>query len=134
MNKLDKLIELGFKQVGTWSISGNKLELNLNVGHKTKDVLYGFVIDNDIKYIGKTIEELQKRLYGYKNPGPTQRTNIKNNKKINDSLISGKIIKIYALLDTEPIKYKSVKINLAAGLEDVLIKELSPEWNDLGKE
>jgi hypothetical protein len=82
MNKLDKLIKLNFKHVGTWSISNNKLKRNLTDGHKFKDVLYSFVIDDDVKYIGKTIMELQRRLYGYKNPAPTQQTNIKNNKKL----------------------------------------------------
>ena len=55
-----------------------------------KNILYAFVSEGKIKYIGKSVQYLKARMNGYKNPGPTQNTNIKNNKKIKEILKNGK--------------------------------------------
>ncbi|NLD98497.1 MAG: GIY-YIG nuclease family protein [Fibrobacter sp.] len=133
MNNLEKLKKIGFEHVGSWSICDNKLDPNLICAQNEKNVLYCFVIGNKIKYIGKTTQELKKRLYSYINPGPTQHTNINNNKKIVEELKVGKIIKILALTKTKPIMYKGIALNIAAGLEDNLIQLVKPEWNFLSK-
>ncbi len=135
MSTLHILKKLGFTYVGEWSLSPNEeIKLDLVNGQKNKNVLYSFVVNDNIQYIGKTIMELQKRLYGYKNPGESQRTNRKNNIKIKKILLSGGSVKVYALMSiVPPLQYKGFQINIAAGLEDILIKEIKPIWNNLGK-
>jgi hypothetical protein len=133
MKNLDKLKKIGFEHVGTWTISENKIFPNLTFAHKIRNALYSFVIGKEVRYIGKTTQELQRRLYGYMNPGPTQHTNINNNKKIREELKAGKVIKIFALVKTEPLVYRGMVINIAAGLEDNLIREIKPMWNFLSK-
>ncbi len=38
-------------------------------GSDSKNVLYCFVVSDEPVYVGKTIQKLKKRMYGYKNPG-----------------------------------------------------------------
>ena len=56
----------------------------------TPNILYAFISEGNVNYIGKTIQPLKGRMYGYENPGPTQLTNIRVNKKIGELLSQGK--------------------------------------------
>jgi len=94
-----------------------------------KRILYAFVSDGEVKYIGKTIQSLSSRMYGYQKPGPTQTTNIRNHAKIKALLEKRKTVDIFALRDNGLLHYGVFHINLAAGLEDDLIAKLRPEWN-----
>lgn len=86
-----------------------------------------------VRYIGKTTMELTKRMYGYQNPGLSQTTNIRINKKIKELLQSDQPVDIFILVDNGLLKYGDFEINLAAGLEDTLIYQICPEWNFSGK-
>jgi hypothetical protein len=68
-------------------------------------------------------------MMGYKNPGPTQRTNFRNNENLIEELFKGKKVDIYVLAGDEEFHYKGFKINLAAGLEDSVISHFKPKWN-----
>lgn len=132
MNMLNKLKEIGFKEAGEWGKNGLSLELHLKEFSKNKNILYAFICNGEVKYIGKTVQTLYKRLMGYKNPGKTQSTNIKNNSNILKQLENEISVKIFALPDNGLIKYRGFHLNLAAGLESSLIAGLNPEWNDMG--
>jgi hypothetical protein len=86
-------------------------------------------VNGDLTYIGKTTRTLRARMSGYRNPGPTQSTNIRNNERIRSALSQGKRVEIYAFRDTGLLKLGGFHLNLAAGLEDSLVRELSPPWN-----
>ncbi|MBK8806994.1 MAG: GIY-YIG nuclease family protein [Bacteroidales bacterium] len=132
---MDRLIKIGFAKVGIWeSLNSNQIQFVLNSNHFTKDLLYSFIIDGEIKYIGKTIQSLCDRMNGYKNPGTSQTTNIRINKVIKGLLNHGNIVDIFILADNGLLSFGGFRINLAAGLEDTLIKEINPEWNMKGKE
>ena len=126
---MNRLIEIGFKLAGHWKLDGGYPVYDLTSHAETPNVLYSFVSSGEVKYIGKITQSLGKRMYGYQNPGPTQSTNIKNNSKIKEVLISGKTVDIYILPDTGLLRYGRFHINLAAGLEDSLVADLSPPWN-----
>ena len=85
-------------------------------------------------YVGKTVQPLRIRMAGYKTPGPTQPTNIKNNGKIREALAQGKRVEIMVLPDNGLLHYGGFHVNLAAGLEDSLVRELMPPWNGGQKE
>jgi hypothetical protein len=97
-------------------------------------VLYAFVVDGQLMDVGKTIQSLRTRTAGYKKPAPTQSTNIYNHGKICDCLAKGKDVAIYVLPDNGLLRYGGFHFNLAAGLEDSVIKELKPPWNGGKKE
>jgi len=130
---MKKIIELGFEKVGKWSFKNELFKFELNNNHTNRNILYSFVIENEIKYIGKSIKTISQRLNGYKNPNITQRTNFRLNNLIIEKLKEGKEVEIYLFVDNAELNYRGNNINLSAGLEDNLIAEYLPEWNSLGK-
>lgn len=126
---MNRLIEIGFQSVGLWKLVDGQPVCELTSQVNTPNILYAFVSSGEIKYIGKTTQTLKARMTSYQSPGPTQSTNIKNNKNIKTLLQSGKAVDIFILPDTGLLHYGKYHINLAAGLEDSLISEISPAWN-----
>lgn len=133
-NKLDRLKAMGFKVAGQWKQAEGRITCDLTDFATATNVLYGFVVDGEVKYVGKTVKALRIRMSGYRSPAPTQSTNIKNNAKIAESLLAGKVVDIYVLPDNGLLHYGGFHVNLAAGLEDSVVRELSPPWNGGQKE
>jgi hypothetical protein len=130
---LQRLENIGFRLVGEWSLKGDQPKCTLTDQAKARKVLYAFVSDGAVVYIGKTIQTLQQRMRGYQTPGPTQSTNIKGNKLICEALSANKPVKVFALPDNGLLHYGGFHVNLAAGLEDSLLAMLKPAWNKLGR-
>jgi hypothetical protein len=130
---MNRLLAIGFEEVGHWQQNGRGIKYVLSSHHKSQNLLYSFIVDGEIKYIGKTIKELSQRMYGYQNPGISQKTNSRINVLIKLQLEEDKFIKIFVLVGIGLLRYGNYEINLAAGLEDSLIKDLKPDWNYKGK-
>lgn len=125
---MHRLYEIGFQPVGTWLLDVDlRLELNALVEHR--NVLYAFVSGDTVKYVGKTTQTLQRRMMGYQRPSEGQRTNLRNRQSIVDLLKLGRPVEILAMPDSGLFRYGAFHLNLAAGLEDSIIKTLNPEWN-----
>ncbi len=128
------LRKVGFEEAGEWVLESNTVRylLSQNVGEE--QVLYAFVSEGRVLYVGKTVRSLPQRLKGYMKPGRTQRTNERIHQKIERLLRKGKEVRIFVFAPAEDeIVYRGVRVNLAAGLEDELIAMLQPEWNEQGK-
>ena len=69
---MNRLLEIGFQPVGHWKLDGDDIICELTRLINNRNVLYAFVVEGAIKYIGKTTQPLKNRLSGYQNPGPTQ--------------------------------------------------------------
>lgn len=132
-DKLSKLLDIGFVNAGEWKLKDGTLAYELFQHENESNILYSFIAQNDVKYIGKTTQTLKARMNGYKNPGPSQSTNIKNNRNIKMLLVRGTPVMIYAFVNNEPPSIKGISINLAAGLEDNLVATIKPDWNEAGK-
>lgn len=130
---MNRLLNIGFISVGHWEINNNRIRYNLSSNHTATNVLYSFISNGDIKYIGKTTMQLSQRMYGYQNPGPSQSTNIRGNAAIKNLLDLDQPVDIFILLDNGLLKYGDFRLNLAAGLEDTLIYEINPDWNLSGR-
>jgi hypothetical protein len=102
---MNRLLEIGFHTAGRWQLVDGELSLELLRHGTQKNILCAFVSDGDVKYVGKTVQPLAKRLYGYKNPGPSQSTNIRNNALIKELLRSGAVVDILALPDNGLLHY-----------------------------
>lgn len=126
---MNQLLEIGFEPAGHWLLENNKLKLELTRHSAQKNILYAFVCDGQIKYVGKTIRTLAARMSGYKNPGQTQTTNINNNRRIKEHLANNVAVEIFALPDNGLLHYGQFHLNLAAALEDDIIRVINPEWN-----
>lgn len=130
---MNRLLNIGFVSVGHWTLNNDGIRYNLTSHHTTTNVLYSFISNGDIKYIGKTKMQLSQRMYGYQNPGPSQTTNIRVNAAIKNLLEDDQPVDIFILTDNGLLKYGDFRINLAAGLEDTLIYEINPNWNLSGR-
>lgn len=134
MKKLDRIKAIGFTAAGSWKLVEGVLIFELNDLAPARNVLYAFVVDDELMYVGKTVQPLRSRMAGYKNPGSTQSTNIKNNGKIRECLAHNQRVEILVLPDNGLLHYGGFHVNLAAGLEDSLVRELLPAWNGGQKE
>jgi hypothetical protein len=110
-------------------LQNDVLKYRLDKYQQSTKILYAFVIGEKVFYIGKSIKTLHQRMYGYQNPGSSQRTNIANHQRLIKLLETGQLVQIFVLAEYEPITYRGVLVNLAAGLEDELIQLLKPPWN-----
>jgi hypothetical protein len=126
------LLSLGFERAGEWLLRAGILQYTFTSLSSANPILYAFVVDGEVAYLGKSCQMLRARMNGYRTPGPTQRTNIENHKRLKEVLSQGKRVEIIAFAPKEEIHYRGVPINLPAGLEDNLIKQLKPPWNKLG--
>jgi hypothetical protein len=129
---LQRLLDMGFRKAGEWKLSSGDIICELIAEAKAKNILYAFESEGEVLYIGKTIQPLKARMYGYQNPGPTQSTNIKNNANLKEALGSGNPISILVLPDHGLLYYGGFHLNLAAGLEDNLVSQVKPKWNKTG--
>ena len=130
---MKRLIDIGFRRVGKWgSISGG-IRSELADLSEEKNILYAFISDAEVLYVGKTTQALKKRMYGYQNPGPTQHTNIKGNRLIKELIAKGKDVEIFALADKGLMHFGVFHMNLAAALEDSIVATVKPKWNQTGK-
>ncbi len=130
---MKRLTDIGFRKVGEWQIVNGAIIPNFTDLSNSENILYAFISNGEVLYVGKTTQPLKKRMYGYQNPGPTQNTNIKSNRLILELLSNGKHIEIYALPDDGDHRVGVFYLNLAAGLEDSIISTLKPKWNESGK-
>jgi len=74
---MKSLIDIGFQEIGSWSLQPGGLHLSLESMADAMPALYAFVASGEVKYVGKTKRHLKQRLYGYLKPGKSQRTNIR---------------------------------------------------------
>lgn len=119
--------------MGCWNLLSGDLHFELDSESPTRNVLYAFVCGSEVLHLGKTTVGLRRRLCGYKKPGPTQGTNIAVHGQIAKLLGSQACLDIYAYCDDGNLRLGPFRINVAAGLEDSLVRELRPPWNKLGK-
>lgn len=131
---MKRLMEIGFQYAGHWKLAGDQLECELGTFSRSEGVLYAFLSNGEIKYIGKTTTALKTRFSGYRKPARTQSTNIKNNANIRSLLERDEPVDIFVLVDDAMLSYGGYRLNLAAGLEDSLIQQISPPWNGGRKE
>lgn len=126
---MNRLLEIGFEPAGHWLVVDGKLKFDLTRHSTQTNILYAFVCDAEVMYVGKTVRMLATRMSGYRTPGKTQATNINNNRRLLDVLTRGAAIEILALPDNGLLHYGKFHLNLAAALEDDIIRKLDPPWN-----
>lgn len=123
------LVNIGFESAGTWRVVGDGLVAGLSRHAEDRNVLYAFVVDREVKYVGQTVQPLRVRMRGYERPVRGQSTNLSNHDCIRESLNAGMSVDILALPDAGELRRGDFHINIAAGLEADLIRRLQPVWN-----
>ncbi len=131
------LLNLGFVDIGRWVPNGDFIIYQLDGENASaneallddKNALYAFVDGDRVLYIGKTARSIRKRYVGYCRPGKRQATNQRCHRNIKAAIADGTEIRIFAFAPITHLRYADFEINLAAGLEDSLIREFNPPWN-----
>ena len=141
-NLLGSLLELGFKEAGSFSLEDAVLTLGKNLEYaEQEELLYCFVLNDQPVYVGKTVKPLKERMEQYRRGDRSQKTNHRIHKKIVEALKhDNNEIKIYVLTFSEQETYRGFRLNLAAGLEDSLIRHVDDtlkgcnkkSWNKTG--
>jgi hypothetical protein len=124
-----RLLQIGFEQVGSWRLRAQELALDLTKMNGHRNVLYAFVDNAEVLYVGKTTGTLESRMGGYLRPHASQRTNMRNNLALLQLLRHDRAIDIYAWADPGMHRIGEFHLNYAAGLEDSIIRTLAPPWN-----
>jgi hypothetical protein len=127
-----RLLHIGFRKVGQWKRDDVGIKFDLIDLQDSNNILYAFISNEEVLYVGKTTQSLTHRMSGYQNPGPSQKTNINNNRLISELLSTGKEVSIYAMPDNGLLHYGIFRLSLAAGLEDSIVVTLKPRWNKTG--
>lgn len=136
----EDLFEAGFREIGEWTLDAGKLSLRkideTNPAWKVQNTLYAFAVRwpgssdaGSVKYIGKTTQSLVKRFAGYLSPGNTTATNQRCHQAILRELNAQKMVSILSFSGPHLLQWGRYEINMAAGLEDDLIRKFQPEWN-----
>ena len=126
---MNRLLDIGFQVAGDWYLEDGALRISFRQLAEQHNILYAFVCDGSVKYVGVSTQTLRKRMAGYRSPGPKSTTNIRNNRNIRDMLAQGAAVEVHALPDSGLMHYGPFHLNLAAGLEASIIATLRPEWN-----
>ena len=106
-----------------------KFTVNANGSVLSNKGCYVFLVDNIVKYVGKTTDSFVARINnGYGNISPRncyeggQSTNCKVNSNINKALQNNKVVKIGFLVLNNDSEISRT--------EEELIAAIKPEWND----
>ncbi|MBZ9884322.1 GIY-YIG nuclease family protein [Mesorhizobium sp. CA10] len=135
------LLNIGFVDVAGWQAAGDVIAYELDgadaeanqVLLDAPNALYAFVNGDQVLYIGKTARSIRKRYIGYCRPGKGQATNQRCHRNIKMAITKGTEIRILVFTPISHLRYADFEINLAAGLEDSLIRAFDPPWNGKDK-
>lgn len=131
---LEKFKEIGFKPVGSWKVTPNGLTFDIEKEYESKkEVVYAFISDEIVHYVGKTDTTLKNRMTSYKNGKEGNKSGSTNKEiynKIFEKIQKGCEVKIYVLFDIE-INHMGYKVSISSGIEPSLISALDPKlcWN-----
>lgn len=129
---MKRLSAIGFVKVGEWDFKDQAFKHTISDHLNQKNILYAFACGDEPLYIGKTTNTLRNRMTGYKNASSSQKTNVRVKDRILELLNSEKRVDIYVFLDDAKLNYKGYNLCLASALEDTLISQIQPKWNDRG--
>jgi hypothetical protein len=127
---VERLLAGGFEAVGDWrpSASGG---IALNGAAPAAKGVYAFAVNGVVRYVGVASSSVEKRLYFYAKPGPTQRTNLRLNLLITEVLASGAEIDVFAATPPD-FEWNGWTLCGAQGLEAGLISKFHLPWNVRG--
>ena len=129
MKPLEQICNLGFELCGSWTRGDDgTLKLALDNVPDGRNVLYAFVVDETVAYVGKTVQGVAKRMRGYRRPHASQTTNVRVNSLILDQLETIPV-HIYVWACDGLMTYGGFRLDLAAGLENSIVHNIKPEWN-----
>ena len=124
------LLRAGFQCAGEW-IQDTESAITLDTTAPVDPGVYAFVVDEVVVYIDMTNTSLRTCFEQYRRGHEGQRTRARVNKLIAKTLSQGQPVKVLVALP-EPLEWRGLPVNTAAGLEAGLIQMMRPTWNIMG--
>ncbi len=126
---LVRLQEIGFELAGEWLLDDGEPRIEVRRYSAAANVLYAFVSEQELLYVGRSGRALALRMQGYEQGGPPRSVRARNRDRIVAMLMLDQQVALYAMPDPGSMLYGSFRVNLAAGLQHSLIDVLDPPWN-----
>ncbi len=133
--KAEHLTASGFCLSARWELQENsRVQL---IGEPPKQPgVYAFAVDGEVCYVGKAKKGIATRLRPYEIvKGKTVKGKTRQGFRIKTlickALKSGSEVTVLTIVNLKPIRWRGLPVNLIAGLEAGLIRELQPKtkWN-----
>jgi hypothetical protein len=124
------LTQAGFELLGEWT-RDSESAIRLDGQAPTAPGVYAFVVDDIVVYVGLTLNGLRARFDQYRRGHKRQRTSARINGLIVRTLMEGKRVRVL-VATPEPLEWRDLPVNTAAGLEAALIEMIQPSWNIKG--
>jgi hypothetical protein len=117
----------GFRRVGCWRLvaAGDGIELDFTADREPG--VYVYAVDGIAHYVGTAHRGLHGRFRRYAIT-KSMRTSQRIRKKILCFLAAGRVVEIYTLTPPELV-WQGLPVDLIAGIEEGLIRNLRPIWN-----
>ena len=118
-----------FKKIGEFLLDNNiptrKLDASIKITDRL-DLVYAFFVNDQCKYIGKTIQ-------GYSRPAGYHKNKVMKtaNEGILHCLNNNLTVEIFVRSNNVSIEFDGLKLNIIEPIEQALISLYNPEWNYL---
>ena len=126
----ERLTASGFSLSARWELQPNsRVQL---IGEPPKQPgVYAFAVDGEVCYVGKTRKGIAERLRDYEIVKVKKRQGFRIKTLISKALKSGSEVTVLTIVSLKPIRWRGLPVDLIAGLEVGLIRELQPKtkWN-----
>jgi hypothetical protein len=131
-NTVARLVEAGFEHIGYWK-SDRDVEVRFDDEVPADAGVYAIAVGDEVRYIGAAQRGLRKRFAKYKYPRTTGSVAVRLRRCIKEAL-QGSRVSVLAFIPREPSFEcrAGLPINVVAGLEEGLIRDLRPAWNRRG--
>jgi hypothetical protein len=118
-----------FKKIGEFLMINNVPSRELDTSIKITDrldLVYAFFVNDQCKYIGKTIQ-------GYSRPAGYHKNKVmkSTHEGILNCLQNNISVEIFVRSNNVSIEYDGLKLNIIEPIEQALISLYNPEWNNL---
>ncbi len=124
----ERLTASGFSLSARWKLQANS-RVRL-IGEPPKQPgIYAFAVDGEVCYVGSTQGGIAKRLRPYEITKDKKRLAFRIKTLIRKALKSGSEVTVLTIINLKPIQWRGLPVDLIAGLEKGLIRELQPKWN-----
>jgi excinuclease UvrABC nuclease subunit len=126
---LMRLIDGGFREVGAWELHPF-LQVQFIGKAPIEPGIYAFTENGEVRYVGSAQKGIHRRFCKYTNPNNTGKVAVRIRAKITKALISKSQVRAFAVvIGADPTSWNALPINIIAGLEEGLIRQLRPSWN-----
>jgi hypothetical protein len=121
------LLAHGFRREGAWSLAGYGVLMMDRTLDRGPGV-YAFALDGVVLYVGVATRCIANRLGFYRRPATSQRTNVRLNALLLETLAKAEAIDVL-VARPEPGSWNGLPINTCAGLELGIIHAFQLSWN-----